>query len=410
MEPLVEPKKKMASRIELWNIARLKPYAKNARTHSKEQVEQIANSIKEFGFNNPILVDSSDGIVAGHGRILGAQKLGLKEVPVIILDHLSDAQRRAYILADNKLAENAGWDEDLLRDELLQLQTEEFDLSVIGFSDDELLELEVTEEPERNENEDEVPQERSTQIKRGDLFQLGVHRLLCGDATSVVDVEKLMDGKKADMVFTDPPYNLGGHMNTEMYSGTSLKSHVELSKATWDNEFDIKPIVKNLLIVLSDNASMYICTSHFLAGDIWAETKTTMDRIGWCIWEKPNPTPSMQKRHWTWSAELICYATKGKHIFNFPSTGHASNVWTFNKEAHTEKHPTQKPISIPEHAIIHSSNRGQIILDLFGGSGSTLIACEKTNRKCFMMEIDPQYCQVIIDRFEKYSGQKAICL
>lgn len=236
----------------------------------------------------------------------------------------------------------------------------------------------------------------------------GGHFLLCGDATKVEDVERLMGGEKADMVFTDPPYNLGGNMNTGIYSGTSRKSHVELSESEWDDNFDIKPALQNILASVSSNSSVYICTSHFLAGDIWSETKSKMDRIGWCVWEKPNPTPSMQKRHWTWCAELICYSTRGRHVFNFPEQGHAPNVWRFNKETHTENHPTQKPTSIPTHAIEHSSLAGHIVLDLFGGSGSTLIACEKTKRKCFMMEISPEYVDVIIARWEKFSGLKAV--
>ena len=260
-------------------------------------------------------------------------------------------------------------------------------------------------EPEGEDDEDEVPAVPvEAKTKLGDLYRLGDHRLLCGDSTDAAMVSTLVGQERMDMVFTDPPYNLGGNMDSGIYSGTSLKSHTELAATKWDDNFDIKPIIRNLLSVLSENSSMYVCTSHFLAGDIWAETKNTMDRIGWCVWDKNNPTPSMQKRHWTWCAELICYATKGKHTFNFPDQGHAPNVWRFNKEAHTEGHPTQKPVTIPEHAILHSSKSDDNVIDLFGGSGSTLIACEKTNRKCFMMELDPHYVDVIVSRYCKFTG------
>lgn len=376
----------------------------NSRIHDVKNIKAIMGSLTAFGQQKPIVVNKDNVVIAGNGTLVAAKELGWKNINVVKTD-LPKREQKAFALADNKSAELAEWDDTKLEETLYELKMEDFDIGSIGFDldDGDIHGSGMT-------GDDEVPDapENIHNVERGQIWQLGNHRIMCGDSTSREDVERLMNGEKADMVFTDPPYNLGGHMDTGMYSGTSRKSHTELSETKWDNEFDIKPAVSRILEALAKDSSMYICTSHFLAGDIWAATKDVMDRIGWCVWDKNNPTPSMQKRHWTWCAELICYATKGKHTFNFPETGHAPNVWRFNKEAHTEGHPTQKPVSIPEHAILHSSNEQSLVLDLFLGSGSTLIACEKTNRKCYGMEIDPHYCSVIIERWQKYTGQVAV--
>ena len=398
----------MAKRIELWPLDRLRPYARNARTHSAEQVAQIAASIVEFGFTNPLLVDSNDGIIAGHGRLSAAQELGLKTIPVVVLDHLSDRQRKAYILADNQLALNAGWDTDLLRGELQDLAEQDFDLSLIGFSDDELADLlpDMEELPPEDADADavpEVPEEPVT--KPGDVWLLGKHRVMCGDSTSLDEVERLMAGTKADMVFTDPPYNIASE-NKGVAADVS-KAHRDLMNAEWDKGFDFAEVQGCLLAAIAENATVYVCTSHHLAGSIWQWMKAWSSHSNWCVWSKPNPMPSLMKRHWTWSSELICYGTRGKHVFNFPDEGHALSIWTIAKVNGQSGHPTEKPVAVPEHAITHSSKKGQLVLDLFGGSGSTLIACEKTGRQARLMELDPRYCDVIVQRWQQFTGKTA---
>jgi DNA modification methylase len=256
------------------------------------------------------------------------------------------------------------------------------------------------------EGEDEVPEPpRTAHMRPGDLFHLAGHRLLCGDSTDATQVARLMNGEKADMVFTDPPYNVAGKTQMETLSKIRPNSYGKLKTANWDQDFDITTIFPSLEFVLSPNASAYVCCSHFLAGLIWHWMSEWGDYYGGCVWSKSNPMPSMHKRHWTWDHEHICYATKGKHVFNFPMDGHARATWAIAKSPSNSLHPTQKPVEVPEHAIKHSSNAGQLVTDLFLGSGSTLIACEKTNRKCYGMEIDPLYCDVILDRWAKFTGQ-----
>lgn len=392
--------------IEHLLVSSLIPYARNSRTHSDEQVAQIAASIREFGFTNPVLIDANGTIIAGHGRVMAAKKLGLDEVPCLRLGHLTPSQIRAYVIADNKIALNAGWDDEMLKAELLTLQEDGFNTDLTGFSDEELNALLTVETVEGETDPDEVPEAPVEPITNlGDIWILGNHRLMCGDSTSIDAVQKLMDGSKADMVFTDPPYNIASE-NKGIAANVS-KSHQKLMDSDWDKGFNFSEIEGCILCSIADDCTVYISTSHHLAGSIWQWMKSWSDYSGWCVWSKPNPMPSLMKRHWTWNAELICYATRGKHTFNFPSDGHALSVWSITKINGKTGHPTEKPVAVPEHAIIHSSKNGDIVLDLFGGSGSTLIACEKTGRKARLMELDPKYCDVIVKRWEEFTGKKA---
>ena len=387
----------------------LLPYAMNSRTHSDEQVAQIAASILEFGFTNPILIDDRQTIIAGHGRLMAAKRLDLAEVPTITLEGLTEAQKKAYVIADNKLALNAGWDTEALTAELRRLQELEFDLDLIGFDSDELAQLLEPEQVEGLTDEDDVPDVPETpKTVEGDVWLLGRHRLMCGDSTSIDAVEKLMDGRKADMVFTDPPYNIGSE-NKGIAADVS-KAHKDLMAADWDKNFQIEAPLNCALAVMAKDCAVYVCTSHHLAGRIWAWMKEWSDHHSFCVWSKPDPMPSLTKRHWTWDTELIPYATRGKHVFNAEKGQHSPSTWRINKQQGSEKtgHPTQKPVAVPQHAIEKSSRNNQIVLDLFGGSGSTLIACEKTSRDCRMMELDPKYCDVIIKRWQDYTGKKAI--
>ena len=390
---------------ELVELHKLQPNPRNPNKHPEKQIEMLAKIIDYQGQRAPIVVSTRSGFVTkGHGRLAALQKLGWEKAAVDFQEYDSEAQEHADMIADNKIAELADSD-PLMINELALEMPEGFDFELLGIEDFNPIETNVLNE----ELEDEAPAvPKDTIIKLGDVIELGNHRLMCGDSTSIDAVEKLMNGEKADMVFTDPPYN---HASDEKLIAQSVsKSMKNLSNSNWDKDFDIKTVLGSIDSAKSENSSVYICTSWHLAGDIWAWMKEHSDYSGYCVWSKNNPMPSLMKRHWTWSSELICYATYGKHTFNFPLDGHAKSVWEFNKSAKNDLHPTMKPVVIPEHAIAHSSKTGQNVLDLFGGSGSTLIACEKTNRKCFMMELDPHYCDVIVSRWLKYTNKTKIKL
>jgi DNA modification methylase len=387
----------MAQRIELWPLSRLKPYERNARTHSAEQVAQIAASIVEFGFTNPILVDSGDGIIAGHGRLQAAQELGLSTVPVVVLDHLSDRQRRAYILADNQLALNAGWDLELLRTELQDLVADDFDLSVIGFSDEELEDLlpEVEELPPEDADEEAVPEPPAEPItKPGDVWLLGKHRLMCGDSTAITDVDRLMAGKQASLVFTDPPYGV------QYQSNMRVKSQKFDVLANDDQFLDIAPIVETF------SAGWVFVWTSWKVQTKWIEL---FDGFGYptniVIWHKPGGGIGDLKRTFSSDYEVALVWHRGAELCG----KRIGSVWTINKDgAATYVHPTQKPVALPEEALDKTTNRGAVVLDLFGGSGSTLIACEKTGRQARLMELDPRYCDVIVQRWQQFTGKLAV--
>ena len=385
---------------ELVDASLLTPNPRNPNKHGDRQIELLAKIIGHTGFRHPIVVSNRSGfIVAGHGRLQAANKLGLDKVPVDYQDFKNEAEEFEFLIADNKIAELADHDDNMMIEGIKELDLT--DLELLGLDN---FELPLEPEPAQCD-EDEVPENVDTRCKLGDVWLLGEHRLLCGDATDVLCVEKLMDGAKADMVFTDPPYN---HASSEKLIAQSVrKAMKKLSNSEWDKDFDIKTALGSIDSAKAESCTVYICTSWHLAGDIWEWMKEHSTHYSYCVWSKNNPMPSLAKRHWTWSSELICYATYGKHIFNFPKEGHAKSVWEFNKNAKNDLHPTMKPVELCEHSIAHSSNIGSKVLDLFGGSGSTLIACEKTNRKCYMMEIDPHYCDVILSRWEKYTGKEA---
>lgn len=397
----------MAPGLLLKKTNQLKPYLKNARTHSKEQVASVANSIKEFGFTNPILLGKGDVIIAGHCRLLAAQELGLSEVPCLDLSQLTKKQTQAYVLADNQLAQNSGWDMGILKSEIEELQDLGFDLDLLGFSQDFLDELLADDEPVNELTDgDAIPEDVDTRCKLGDVWLLGEHRLMCGDSAQTSDVDKLTQGYGMDLVFTDPPYNLASE--NKLVAANTSKAMQNLKDSAWDKNFSITEVLQNIIAYLSEDATVYIFTSNHLAGEIWAWMKPWASHYSWCVWQKTNPMPSLMKRHWTWNGELICYATRGKHTFNFPKEGHALSIWDFTKGGNETEHPTEKPIKVALHAITHSSKKDDHVLDLFGGSGSTLIACEKANRKCFMMELDPKYCDVILKRWEDFTGKSAV--
>ena len=395
----------MARRIEIWPIEKLVPYARNPRTHSAAQVAQLAASISEFGFVNPVLVDSEAGILAGHGRMLGAQALKLKEVPVIVLDHLTPAQRRAYLLADNKLAELAGWDEDLLRMELKDLQLEEFDLGVIGFSDEELAELLDDDGVATTglTDEDAVPDvpERPVSVA-GDLWVLGDHRVLCGDATDLKAVRKLIAGEQADLVFTDPPYNV----DYEGYTADKLTIKGDKMKPAEFDKF-LRGTFASYWAFVKQGASMYVC--H--ASSVQREFQNALEASGFevrcqIIWAKN--TFAWGHGRYKFQHEPIFYCHRAKQSDAWYGDKSQSTLWQEKKPAANRLHPTMKPIELIERALLNSSKGGDCVLDLFGGSGSTLIACERRNRKSRLMELDPKYVDVIVKRWQEYTGQRAV--
>jgi len=316
--------------IKTVKINELKPHPKNPRVHPDSAIDKLVRSIKEFGWTNPILVSADGYILAGHARLKAAEKAGIKEVPVIYLP-LEGAKAEAYLIADNRLQDETDWDLPKLKDLLQELDTGEFDIELTGFDVDEIEDLMTQFYVPEEIVEDEVPEPPEEPItKPGDLWILGRHRLLCGDATKKEDVERLMDGKKADMVFTDPPYNIAS--DSKNVAANCSRSMYKLSKSEWDKNFDINEVFPCLLDAMAEDCTVYICTSHFLAGDIWKWMKEWANYYCYCVWSKPNPMPSLMKRHWTLNTELICYATRGKHIFHFPKEGHALSTWTINKK------------------------------------------------------------------------------
>jgi DNA modification methylase len=383
------------------------PYALNSRTHSDAQVAQIAASIKEFGFLNPIIIDGENGIIAGHGRVLAAQKLGMSELPVVEADHLTDAQRKAYVIADNRLALNAGWDNQVLTTELTALQELDFDLDLLGFDGKELAELLKPEVVEGQTDEDEVPEPPEDPVtKPGDIWILGNHRLMCGDSTSVDAVEKLMDGHKADMVFTDPPYGVsyeGGHNKKKrgQIIADSLKGD-DLTGLFYGALSSALPNTK-------DGAAFYV----WYASGKSVETYSALANLPLTLraviqWYKVKSGLGAFMSQYIPNCEPCMYLHKQGKSPSWYGPTTEKTVWEQKKEQRNDFHPTQKPVELPARAIANSSKQGDEILDLFGGSGSTLIACEKSSRDCRMMELDPKYCDVIIKRWQDFTGQEAI--
>ena len=386
-------------------VSELIPYVKNSRTHSDEQIAQIAASIKEFGWTNPILVDGDNGIIAGHGRLMAARKLGHKEVPTIELKDLTETQKKAYIIADNRLALNAGWDNEMLTIELNDLLADGFALDILGFDPKEiaaLLEPEVLEGLTDEDAVPDVPEEPKTRL--GDIYQLGNHRLMCGDSTSIDAVDELMDGQKADMVFTDPPYGVdydGGHATDKRR--TKLEND--------DKTLMYAGALPIAYMASKDGAALYLWFADRFAKDVLiALDECNFQVRTWIIWNKNLAQFGAIGAQYKTKHEPCIYAFKrGKAPFwNGPNN--EVTVWDVKRHSKNEFHPTQKPVELPVRAMENSSKGGDTVLDLFGGSGSTLIACEKINRHARLMELDPKYCDVIVKRWENFTGKKATLL
>ena len=397
----------MELEVQSWAVDRLIPYARNSRTHSDEQVAQVAASIAEFGFVNPILVGPDGVIIAGHARLLAARKLKLAEVPVIVLGHLSETQRRALVIADNRLALSAAWDEAMLRVELDSLREDGFDLDIVGFSDEELEEL--LRDPEQTHegktDDDAAPEVPETAVTvPGDVWLLGDHRVLCGDSTQMEAVEKVLDGGLADMVWTDPPYNVNyGATMKEKLRG---KQHRRIANDNLGAGFEqfLHDAIVNMLAVTK--GALYICMSsselatlqkvfceaggHWSTFVIWAKNTFTMGRADY------------QRQY-----EPMLYGWKEGTNHFWCGARDQGDVWFVKKPVRNDLHPTCKPVELIERALHNSSKTRDTVLDPFGGSGSTLIACEKTGRQARLIELEPRYCDVIVRRFQEYAGKTA---
>lgn len=376
-------------------IDSLIPYAKNARVHDEAQIAQIAGSIKEFGFNNPVLIDKDNGIIAGHGRVMAARKLGLTEVPTILLDHLNETQRKAYILADNRIAINSTWDNEMLSLELSDIK-DDINLAMLGFNVDELdALLNPTELTEGLTDEDavpDVPNEPTTKL--GDIYQLGNHRLMCGDSTSIDAVEKLINNAKIDLCYTDPPYGINEKGDRSKRTGAAEGTkYIDFQDDTIDYAVEAYQIVEGVLQVPRQVwwGANYYC--HALP-----------QSNNWFVWdkrveEKQKDTQSDCELAWIkskWSSVRIF-----RHLWK--------GMMKDSERGQHRVHPTQKPVALAEWSFDYFKEVNTV-LDLFGGSGSTLMACEKTNRLCYMMEFEPHYCDVIIKRWEDFTGKKAVLL
>jgi len=373
-------------------IEGLIPYARNSRTHSDEQVAQIAASIREFGWTNPVLLDGANGIIAGHGRVLAARKLGMAEVPCIELSHLSEAQKKAYIIADNKLALNAGWDNELLALEFGELQELGFDLDLTGFDADELDALMPVEVPEGLTDEDAVPEVPAEPVsKMGDVWLLGKHRVMCGDSTSIDAVETLTQGQKVDMVFTDPPYGVD-------YKGIKNDDRSGLEDL-------LRSAFGNFLAAAKSGASIYVFHSDRCADIFHKVFREFFHFSSMIIWAKNSLTLSQTDYQSMHEPCLYGWMDNGKHAWH--SDRKQTSVWRFDKER-VEGHTTPKPVELVAKAINNSSKGGDVVLDCFGGSGSTLIACEKTGRHARLMELDGRYVDVILRRWAEFTGKDPV--
>ena len=385
-----------APKIEQRSVAKLIPYAANSRTHSDAQVAQIAASIKEFGWTNPILVSGDNSIIAGHGRLMAARKLEMEEVPVIVLDHLSKAQQRALVIADNQLAMNAGWDMNMLKAEIEDLNLENFNLELLGFDDDFLDGLLETAPSGGNTDEDAVPEVPETpKTVLGDVWVLGNHRLMCGDSTSVDAVEKLMNGAKADVLFTDPPYGI----NFKPQRGThDIILNDNLGGAEFDDFLD--GVFGAALASMKPDTYAFVWTGWSKIGAFERSLQKFFKIQAMHIWVKNNFGIGYYSRP---KHEPFYLCLNGKPVY--PANAPA-DVWEA-KKVHKTVHSCEKPVDLIV-SILDTYHKNSTALDLFGGSGSTLIACEKTNRHSRLMELDPKYCDVIIKRWQDFSGKVAI--
>jgi site-specific DNA-methyltransferase (adenine-specific) len=386
------------------DVTELIPYANNSRTHSDEQVAQIAASIKEFGWTNPILI-TDNSIIAGHGRLMAARKLGMSKVPCIEVKNLTPAQVKAYIIADNKLALNAGWDNELLNIEFQELEQLGFDLELTGFSLEEINALKPVELTEGLTDEDaapDVPVEAKT--KPGDIYQLGNHRLMCGDSCSTNDMEKLCDGQLVDMWLTDPPYNVA-------YEGKTKDALKIQNDSMGDDQFRqfLRDAYVTADLVMKPGSVFYIWHADSEGYNFRGAAQDAGWKVRQClIWKKSTMVMGRQDYHWKHEPCLYGWKEGAGHLW--ATDRKQTTILEFDKPSRNGEHPTMKPVALFEYQMLNNTKGGDIVLDSFGGSGTTMIAAEKNGRVARLMELDPKYCDVIVKRWEDFTGKKAVLL
>lgn len=388
--------RKTTTEMQLVDIHKLIPYVNNARTHNVQQINKLRSSLREFGFINPVIIDRDFNVIAGHGRIMAAKEEGINEVPCVFVDYLTEAQKKAYILADNRMAMDAGWDEELLKVEIEALQAEDFDLSLTGFDESELAGFfDAADDAKDDDFDVDAELEKPPVTKSGDLWLLGNHRLLCGDSTREESYTLLMNGKKANLVVTDPPYNVN-------YQGTAGKiknDNLENDKF-YQFLFDAFTCMEK---AMADDASIYVFhadTEGLNFRKAFADAGFYLS--GTCIWKKQSLVLGRSPYQWQHEPCLFGWKKNGKH--QWYSDRKQTTIWEFDKPKKNGDHPTMKPIPLIAYPIKNSSMSNCIVLDPFGGSGSTLIACEQTNRICHTIELDEKYCDVIVKRYIEQVG------
>ena len=393
---------KLPDQLEVIQIDALIPYARNSRTHSDAQVAQIASSIKEFGFTNPVLIDGQGGIIAGHGRVLAARKLGMSEVPCIRLDHLTEAQKRAYVIADNRLALNSGWDTEMLKVEFADLQELGFDLELTGFDLDEIKELLAPVGTEGLTDPDDAPPLPETpRTVPGDIWVMGRHRLLCGDSTSMDDLAKLCEGQLVDMWLTDPPYNVA-------YEGKTKDALKIKNDEMGDDQFRqfLRDAYTAADTVMKPGAVFYIWHADSEGYNFRGAAKDAGWTVRQClIWKKSSMVMGRQDYHWKHEPCLYGWKEGASHLW--AADRKQTTILEFEKPSRNGEHPTMKPVALFEYQLLNNTKGGDQVLDSFGGSGTTLIAAEKNGRVARIMELDPKYCDVIVKRWQDFTGKIA---
>ncbi len=388
---------KTTTEMQLVDVAKLIPYVNNARTHNSQQILKLRSSLREFGFINPVIIDRDYNVIAGHGRILAAKEEGIREVPCVFVDYLTPAQKKAYILADNRMAMDAGWDEELLRVEIESLQGADFDIALTGFDEKDIAELFAGEDGDAEDDNFDVDSElkKPPVTKSGDVWLLGNHRLVCGDSTKEEPYAVLMDGKKANLVVTDPPYNV----NYEGSAGKIKNDNMENDKFY---QF-LLDAFRNMEKVMAADGSIYVFhadTEGLNFRKAFLEAGFYLS--GTCIWKKQSLVLGRSPYQWQHEPCLYGWKKKGKH--QWYSDRKQTTIWEFDKPKKNGDHPTMKPIPLIAYPIKNSSMSNCIVLDPFGGSGSTLIACEQLGRICHTIELDEKYCDVIIKRYIEQVG------
>ena len=387
---------KTTTEMQLVPIGKLVPYVNNARTHSPEQINKLRSSLREFGFINPVIIDRDFGVIAGHGRILAAKEEGIQEVPCVFADHLTEAQKKAYIIADNRMAMDAGWDEELLRVEIEALQADDFDLALTGFDEKELADLFKDADDVQDDDFDVDAELKAPVItKAGDVWTLGRHRLVCGDSTKAETFALLMGDRKANLVITDPPYNVN-------YEGSAGKIKNDNMADDAFYQF-LLAAFQNTEAVMADDASIYVFHADTEGLNFRRAFSDAGFRLsGTCIWKKQSLVLGRSPYQWQHEPILFGWKKKGRHQWY---TGRKeSTIWEFDKPKKNGDHPTMKPIPLLAYPIMNSSMSNTLVLDPFGGSGSTLIACEQTDRICCTIELDEKFCDVIVKRYIEQVG------